>query len=253
MRRMPQQTVLPRLRRSQLIANELSEQIHSGHFAVGAQLPTEAALCQHYQVSRTTLREAIQMLRTNGLLNVTPGRGSFVQAPCPHTLLASTLQACAGQLGTVDTEVPYLLGAVLQQLVTRASQQTDGAALKRKVPHLQSLMLERQANGLQNAKHEALWLLHFIQLANWPLHHMLLKGLLKHQMPQRSAEFAVPDKVAQVIQVQLRVHNALLEHDWPTVQRVLGHTYPVGLPKDVNTVVPPIHAPIGKAPATLAG
>lgn len=225
---MPQSKLPSRHRRSQRIADTLAEQIHAGHWVVGAQLPTEAMLCRQFKVSRTTLREAIQILRTNGLVNVTPGRGSFVQAPNPQALLADTLQACAGLAQPV--EYAGLLGTTLQSLLGWASQQIDPARMKRMVPLLQTSLLERQANGQQNAHHEAFWLLELSQAVNWPLNQLLLKGLLKHQLPQRSIELASPDRVAQLIQVQLRVHNALADGDWPTILRVLGHTYPAALP-----------------------
>jgi DNA-binding FadR family transcriptional regulator len=247
---MPQSVLPPRLRRSQSIADTLAAQIHAGHYAVGAQLPTEALLCQQFQVSRTTLREAIQMLRTHGLVNVTPGRGSFVQAPNPQALLADTLQACASLARPV--EYASLLGTILQSLLAWASQQTDLARMKRMVPLLQTNMLERQVSGLQNAHHEAFWLLELSQAGNWSLHHMLLKGLLKHQLSQRSVELATPDRVSQLIQVQLRVHNALTDGDWPTILRVLGHTYPSALLQDSTCTASPTQGKIS-ASATLAG
>lgn len=73
--------LLPRSRRSATIAESLRALITGGQLKPGDKLPTEAMLCQQFGVSRTTLREAIQMLRTNGLLEVTPGRGSFVRVP----------------------------------------------------------------------------------------------------------------------------------------------------------------------------
>ena len=248
---MPQSSLSPRPRRSQTIADVLAEQIRGGHWALGAQLPTETMLCQQFQVSRTTLREAIQMLRTNGLLNVTPGRGSFVQAPNPQTLLASTLEACVGLVQ--PTEYASFIGTVLQGLVAWASQRTEPLHKQYFIPLLQTNLLQRQTSGLQNAQHEALWLLGLTQAANAPLHQLMLKGLLKYQLPQRSTELAAPDRVTQIIQVQLRVHMALTDGDWPTIQRVLGHTYSTTTsPQHVNNAVKLVHAANNQAPATLA-
>src|SRR5699024_9072464 len=47
-------------------------------FLPGEKLPNEVELAQQLSVSRTTLREAIRILATNGVLNIQRGRGTFV-------------------------------------------------------------------------------------------------------------------------------------------------------------------------------
>jgi GntR family transcriptional regulator len=46
----------------------------------GDRIPTEAALCAHYDVSRITVRQAITSLVEEGLLHRHQGRGTFVRA-----------------------------------------------------------------------------------------------------------------------------------------------------------------------------
>lgn len=62
-----------KVRRSTAVADCLREMITSGQLKPGDKLPTEEKLCQHFGVSRTTLREAVQSLRSAGILEVTPG------------------------------------------------------------------------------------------------------------------------------------------------------------------------------------
>lgn len=47
-------------------------------FAPGEKLPNELELSQEMGVSRATLREAIQALAAQGVLEVRRGRGTFV-------------------------------------------------------------------------------------------------------------------------------------------------------------------------------
>jgi GntR family transcriptional repressor for pyruvate dehydrogenase complex len=63
---------------STIVAENLSEKIHSGALGPGAQLPTEAELCAEYDVSRTVVREAVARLRSDGLVVPHQGRGMFV-------------------------------------------------------------------------------------------------------------------------------------------------------------------------------
>lgn len=63
----------------------ICDDIRTGVYAVGERLPVEAALCDHYGVSRTVLRETVARLRADGLIDAQQGRGTFVlaQAPAP--------------------------------------------------------------------------------------------------------------------------------------------------------------------------
>jgi DNA-binding GntR family transcriptional regulator len=53
-------------------------QIAEGEFPPGSTLPSEAALCRQYKVSRNTLRRALDELAADGLLVAQPGRGRVV-------------------------------------------------------------------------------------------------------------------------------------------------------------------------------
>ena len=54
--------------------------IHNEGMLPGDQLPAEPALCERFQVGRSTVREAIKILERDGLIEVQHGRGSFVSA-----------------------------------------------------------------------------------------------------------------------------------------------------------------------------
>lgn len=60
------------------MADDLAEKVLSGALKPGQRLPTEAELCEQYEVSRTVVREAIARLRSDGLLLSHQGRGMFV-------------------------------------------------------------------------------------------------------------------------------------------------------------------------------
>jgi len=56
----------------------LQNQIVTGAWKPGEQIPSEAELCAQFQVSRTTVRQAINELVIQGKLKRTRGRGTFV-------------------------------------------------------------------------------------------------------------------------------------------------------------------------------
>lgn len=70
-----------RMPRYLMLAAELREAILAGQFAGGEQFPTETALCQRYDVSRFTVREALRRLEAEGLIARKRGSGTTVQPP----------------------------------------------------------------------------------------------------------------------------------------------------------------------------
>ncbi len=60
------------------IAEELREQIESGELQPGQQLRTEIELREQHGASRNTVRDAIKLLTTLGLVETRPGQGTFV-------------------------------------------------------------------------------------------------------------------------------------------------------------------------------
>jgi GntR family transcriptional regulator len=60
------------------LENVLREKISSGTFQAGDRLPTEIELIKQFGVSRITVRQALQALDEDGLIERQQGRGTFV-------------------------------------------------------------------------------------------------------------------------------------------------------------------------------
>ena len=72
---MPASTLYARI--EEAIATEIAH----GEYRPGDQLPTEDALLERFQVSRITVRRAIQNLVNRGMLEIRRGLGTFVLTP----------------------------------------------------------------------------------------------------------------------------------------------------------------------------
>ena len=70
---MPREVLL-----SEEIIKDIEEAIIKGELKPGDKIPSEQLLMEHYNVSRTTLREAIKSLVSNGTLEIKRGKGTFV-------------------------------------------------------------------------------------------------------------------------------------------------------------------------------
>lgn len=63
------------------LAEILRAQIHEGRWQPGELLPSEAQLCETYGISRTAVRQALDELVNEGLVQKEKGRGTFVSQP----------------------------------------------------------------------------------------------------------------------------------------------------------------------------
>jgi len=72
------------------IADNLREQINVGTLRPGDQLPTEPQLATAYGASRSTIRLAVGMLTTNGLVETRQGMGTFVRQPAAPVAVVLT-------------------------------------------------------------------------------------------------------------------------------------------------------------------
>jgi GntR family transcriptional regulator len=68
----------------QQVADDLRAAIRRGDYKPGETIPSEPELEESYGLSRATIRQAIGVLRGEGLIAVEPGRGTFVCSPGPR-------------------------------------------------------------------------------------------------------------------------------------------------------------------------
>ena len=74
---------------AQRTAAAMREQIEQGVYAAGEKLPNENVLSEQLGISRTTLREAIRILVSEGRLRVQRGSGTYVADPLNQTAQTS--------------------------------------------------------------------------------------------------------------------------------------------------------------------
>lgn len=63
------------------IADELRQSIRAGELSPGDRLPAESKLAEQYRRSVPTIRDALRLLRDEGLIEKQHGRGNFVRQP----------------------------------------------------------------------------------------------------------------------------------------------------------------------------
>jgi DNA-binding GntR family transcriptional regulator len=97
-------TVSPTDHRYLQVARTLRKEIVDGVYPVGSQLPTEQQLCERFEVSRYTIREALRRLRDDNLIASRPRAGTLV-VPRPAT------NSYAQDVMSIDDLLAFATGA----------------------------------------------------------------------------------------------------------------------------------------------
>lgn len=158
----------------------LAEAMHDGRLTVGEQLPSEAQLCERYDVSRTVVRQALIELTYEGLITRHKGRGSFVAAPKMDEHLAQSLSGLAEE---VQARGQQLTNQILTFERAEASPQVApilGLVTGEAVIHLERL---RMLNGEPHVV-TSTWLPYDLcaPLLDFDMRHRSLYQTLEHEL-----------------------------------------------------------------------
>jgi GntR family transcriptional regulator len=85
------------------IHRDLSDRITSGQWAAGSPLPSQQQLAAEFGVSVMTLRQALQLLADDGLIQTRHGAGTYVAARYAYDL--GGLRSFATDLGAQDADI----------------------------------------------------------------------------------------------------------------------------------------------------
>ncbi len=114
---------------SEIIVDQIRLLMRQGQLKPGDRLPPERDLCERFGVSRVTVREALRMLESSGLVEIRVGArgGAFVTAPSSDRVgegLADLLTLSVISASDV-TEVRMILEAGIVPLVCERATEED--------------------------------------------------------------------------------------------------------------------------------
>ena len=95
------------------LAQEIKRDITSGIHPVGTMLPTEQELCERFNTSRYTVREALRLLGEGGMVERRQGRGSEVIANHERPVYAQSLTSLS-QLYDYANDTRLVIDRVLR-------------------------------------------------------------------------------------------------------------------------------------------
>lgn len=118
------------------IVEQIERRILNGDLKLGDKLPAERELAEQLSVSRTAVREAVKALREKGLVEVQPGRGTFIKNGT--TQAARLSLGLMMKFGGVDAsaslvEVREMVEPEIAALAAARATEDDIAALREAV------------------------------------------------------------------------------------------------------------------------
>lgn len=124
------QAIKPGIQLAERVARTLEAEIRSGRLTAGTKLPTEAALVEQFQVSRTVVREAISRLKSLGLVESRQGSGVYVQNPGIEPLDFERVPAASLEAVLQVVDVRRALEAEVAELAATHRTEADVQAIR---------------------------------------------------------------------------------------------------------------------------
>ena len=120
-------------RASEDVVNQIHHAMDTGRLSPGDRLPPERELAERFGVSRVTVRDALRVLETNGLVTIKVGAhgGAFVTAPQPTHVSEGLANLLMMSKVSVDeiTEARMIFELGVIDIVCERATEDDIAAL----------------------------------------------------------------------------------------------------------------------------
>lgn len=215
---------MPKLRaprNPELIAAQIVRSITRGQYPPDSMLPQEEEMCKTFGVARNTIREALRILETQGVIVVRPGRyGGPTVLPPNVDSIVSGLRIFLGQEGAVFEELLEARIAVERALARRAAQNLTAE---------QIAVLKTIMAGMENVECSED---HFVEL-NLEFHGQILEAsksrvlqalqlTIRTLQGKRVSAYYSRERRAEVISDHVRVLNSLEMHDGDAAAEAMG-------------------------------
>lgn len=134
------------------VANRIQERVRSEQWRAGDRLPAEADLAREFDVSRSTIREAVRSLQMAGILRSKAGSGTYVADNAPLILLTRELAAIMGDPEHLHdlVQARYLLEPQLAELAAEKASEGEKRHLLQTV---EEMAREEDRFGLMTLGH----------------------------------------------------------------------------------------------------
>ncbi|MFD1606972.1 FadR/GntR family transcriptional regulator [Oceanobacillus luteolus] len=194
------------------VVASIKDKINEGVLEEGEKLPSERELSIEYNVSRNVIREAISVLRDEGLVTVYAGKGSYITKPDPTMITETIKRVMSNYNTTLENILEVREGlelSIIKNVIKRASPDDI-----RKLNEIYESMDENKMNITRFVKLDERFHLSLAESSKNPLYVVLLQTFI--EMTQHVFfEFTklIPESVEQAQEHHLKLVLAIEERN----------------------------------------
>ena len=219
------------------LAALLKAQIAAGVFAPNTSLPSEREMCEQYNISRTTVREAIHQIEKEGLIEKFAGKGIYVIEPQQKMAIHVSLKGFTsdvkreGGFPSSNLVSANVISNVPHDLIDRMKLEKTDEVVK--------IIRLRCNNGIPVALHTVY------------LNHRLCPGILNHNLSQVSLFSVLTDQYGiNLAQAEEQIYAGLANQE---ELKMLSLVYPASVLRSERTTFTETGEVIEFSKATYCG
>jgi GntR family transcriptional repressor for pyruvate dehydrogenase complex len=133
---------LDRRKAADIVHDKMRELILTEQWKKGERIPSEAALCALFGVSRVTIREAVHRLVGQGIVSIRQGDGTYVEEITPAALLKNVMPLMVANAASIRQTLDFRM--LLEVEAARLAARRKGGA---EIPFLQDVLEEQRRGG----------------------------------------------------------------------------------------------------------
>lgn len=186
------------------VADRVTERIRTEQWRAGERLPPEAALAKEFDVSRSTVREAVRSLQLAGLLRTKAGSGTFVTQNAPTILQTRELAAIMGDREHLHdlVQARYILEPQMAELAAKQATAEEKLHLRFLVDRMAE---QKDRFSLMTAGHAF-----HMELARMS-HNVVLEGFYQSAAGQLRSMRVLESLTEEIYRQGVDEHRAIAE------------------------------------------
>jgi GntR family transcriptional repressor for pyruvate dehydrogenase complex len=203
------------------VIQQLTTAISKGRFKLGEKLPSEFELMDELHVSRNSLREAMKMLATMGIVDIRRGDGTYICSQVKPNFIDSVIYSMMLESSS-DEEIVELRQtldeAVLKMAISKRTPQ-DIAKLQSYITQMRNYFKNGEISQAARLDYE--FHLYLTECCKNPFLARIVKGV--YQLFERSIEknIRTEELFAKADEHHQNILNCLIDRDYGRVNEVV--------------------------------
>ena len=193
------------------VVSQIHELIKDGRLKAGDQLPSERELAETFKVSRTSVREALRALETQGLMVTRTGMGTFV-ADLPTESLVELLAKLLIEAKDALADIFEMRKLIEPQIAALAAER----ASKRDVERMREILKKQReqiSQGVMAVEADAEFHFSIGQATQNQALQKLVSGLMELLSHSREESLQTPGRSAASLASHISILSAIEDND----------------------------------------